>query len=75
MNFLEYLCQTCRMDSWGSSWQYFRQYKQLYTSVTGRYMDRNDSKEVQKVGFLNHTPPSFPGDIQLLRLANGMTPS
>lgn len=27
----------------------FRQHKQLYTSVTGRYMDRNDSKEVQKV--------------------------
>ncbi|KAL2140541.1 hypothetical protein VTI28DRAFT_3659 [Corynascus sepedonium] len=26
----------------------FRQHKELYTSVTGRYMDRNDSKEVQK---------------------------
>ena len=59
MNFLEYLCQTCRMDSWGSSWQYFRQYNQLYTSVTGRYMDRNDTKEVQKVRFLP-LPPLLP---------------
>ncbi|KAL2260202.1 hypothetical protein VTK26DRAFT_5876 [Humicola hyalothermophila] len=48
MDFLEYLCQTCRITSWGALWEYFRQYKQLYASVTGRYMDRNDSKEVLK---------------------------
>ncbi|KAK4107064.1 hypothetical protein N656DRAFT_840631 [Canariomyces notabilis] len=48
MDFLEYLCQTCRIVSWSASWQYFRQYKQLYASVTGRYMDTNDSKEVKK---------------------------
>ena len=53
MDFLEYLCQTCWIDLWGSSWQYFRQYKQLYTSVTGRHIDRNDSKEVRKVRFPN----------------------
>ncbi|KAK4227736.1 FluG domain-containing protein [Podospora fimiseda] len=46
MDFLEYLCQTHRIYSWGSSWEYFRQYKQLYASVTGRYMDRNDSREI-----------------------------
>ncbi|KAK0716871.1 hypothetical protein B0T26DRAFT_268683 [Lasiosphaeria miniovina] len=48
MDFLEYLCQTCRIKSWGSSWEYFRQYKQLYASATGGYIDRNDSREVQK---------------------------
>ncbi|KAJ4307316.1 hypothetical protein N0V88_000699 [Collariella sp. IMI 366227] len=48
MDFLEYLCQSCRITSWGTSWEYFRQYKQLYASVNGRYMDRNDSREVQK---------------------------
>ena len=33
MDFLKYLCQTCQIKSWGSSWEYFRQYKQLYASV------------------------------------------
>ncbi|RYP48545.1 hypothetical protein DL768_005584 [Monosporascus sp. mg162] len=36
------------IKSWGISWEYFRQYKQLYASVTGRYMHRNDSREVLK---------------------------
>ncbi|KAK4148342.1 hypothetical protein C8A00DRAFT_19818, partial [Chaetomidium leptoderma] len=48
MDFLEYLCQTYRITSWGTSWEYFRQYKQLYAGVAGRYMDINDSKEVKK---------------------------
>ncbi|EAQ91198.1 predicted protein [Chaetomium globosum CBS 148.51] len=48
MSFLQYLCQTYRITSWGTSWQYFRQYKQLYANVTGRYMDTNDSKEIKK---------------------------
>ncbi|KAK4172699.1 FluG domain-containing protein [Triangularia setosa] len=34
MDVLDYLCQTCRIKSWGASWD-----------VTGRYMDRNDSLE------------------------------
>ncbi|KAL2127754.1 hypothetical protein VTI74DRAFT_10223 [Chaetomium olivicolor] len=42
------ICQTCRFGSWGTSWEYFRQYKQLYASVTGSYVDRNDSREIQK---------------------------
>ncbi|KAK3905564.1 hypothetical protein C8A05DRAFT_30629 [Staphylotrichum tortipilum] len=48
VSFLEYLCQTYRIATSGTSWQYFRQYKQLYASVTGRYMDTNDSKEIKK---------------------------
>ena len=49
MDFLHHLCETYRIRSWGSSWQYFRQYKQLYNSATGHHMDTNDSKEVMKV--------------------------
>ena len=49
MDFLLHLCETYKIRSWGTSWEYFRQYKQLYATVTGKYMDRNDSKEVQKV--------------------------
>ena len=52
MVFLDYICETYRIKSWGTSWLYFRQYKQLYASVTGRLMDRNDSKEVKKVRLL-----------------------
>ncbi|KAK3933883.1 FluG domain-containing protein [Diplogelasinospora grovesii] len=48
MDFLLYLCEVYRIKSWGTSWEYFRQYKQLYASVTGCYMDRNDSREVLK---------------------------
>jgi hypothetical protein len=48
MDFLEYLCQSYRIKSWGSLWEYFRQYKQ-FASVNGRYIDRNDSREVHKV--------------------------
>jgi hypothetical protein len=47
MDFLLRLCEISRIKSWGTS--YFRQYKQLYASATGRYMDRNDSREVLKV--------------------------
>ena len=46
MNFLLYLWETSRIKSWRTSWKYFRQYKQLYASATGRYMDRNDSREI-----------------------------
>jgi hypothetical protein len=37
------------IGSQGTSWEYFRQFKQLYSSVTGRYMNTNGSKEIQKV--------------------------
>jgi len=36
------------IKSWGSSWECFRQFKQLYANGCGRHMDRNDSKEVFK---------------------------
>ena len=33
----------------GSVEEYIRQFQQLYTTVDGRYMDRNDAKEVYKI--------------------------
>lgn len=48
MDFLDYLCDTYKITSSGTSWEYFRQYKQLYSSVSGRYIDTNDSKEIHK---------------------------
>ncbi|KAI0876768.1 hypothetical protein GGS24DRAFT_513091 [Hypoxylon argillaceum] len=48
MDFFDYLCEKYKITSWGTSWEYFRQYKQLYNRMTGRPMDTNDSKEVQK---------------------------
>ncbi|KAK3693261.1 hypothetical protein B0T22DRAFT_496122 [Podospora appendiculata] len=58
MVFLDYICETYRIKSWGTSWQYFRLYKQLYATVTGRFMNTNDSKEVKKY---NIQPPCSHG--------------
>ena len=49
MDFLDHLYEMWKITSEGTSWEYWRQYKQLYTSVTGRYVDRNDGREVLKV--------------------------
>lgn len=48
MDFLLHMCEAYKIGSWGTSWEYFRQYKQLYASATGRYMDRTDSREILK---------------------------
>ena len=52
MDFLDHLCERWKIGSEGTSWEYWRQYKQLYSSVTGQYFDRNDNREVQKVRLL-----------------------
>jgi hypothetical protein len=49
MDFFLYVCETSKIESWGSSKVYIRQFQQLYTCVTGRFMDRNDANEVYKV--------------------------
>ncbi|KAK1446546.1 FluG domain-containing protein [Colletotrichum tamarilloi] len=50
-----------KIKSWGTTQVYIRQFQQLYTTVAGRYMDRNDAKELYKVStdcgsrqFYNH---------------------
>ncbi|XP_044716549.1 FluG domain-containing protein [Hirsutella rhossiliensis] len=48
MDFFLFVCGNYKVKSWGTSEEYMRQFQQLYTTVTGRYMDRNDSKEVYK---------------------------
>ncbi|KAH7129645.1 hypothetical protein B0J13DRAFT_453386 [Dactylonectria estremocensis] len=47
-DFLLYVCERCKITSWGSGHEYIRQFQQLYTTVNGQYMDRNDTKEVYK---------------------------
>ncbi|POR38962.1 Uncharacterized protein TPAR_00831 [Tolypocladium paradoxum] len=48
MDFLDHLCETWKITSEGTSWEYWRQYKQLYSSINGRFIDRNDAREVLK---------------------------
>ena len=49
MDFLLFVCGNYKVKSWGTSHVYIRQFQQLYTTVTGRFMDRNDAREVYKV--------------------------
>jgi hypothetical protein len=49
MDFLDHMCERWNIQSEGTSWEYWRQYKQLYASVTGQFVDRNDNREVLKV--------------------------
>jgi hypothetical protein len=44
-----YICERYKITSWGSGHEYIRQFQQLYTTVSGQYMDRNDTKAVYKV--------------------------
>ncbi|KAH7354509.1 FluG domain-containing protein [Plectosphaerella cucumerina] len=48
MDFFLFVCGNYNIKSWGTSHVYIRQFQQLYTTVTGRFMDRNDAKEVYK---------------------------
>ncbi|KAK6841024.1 hypothetical protein PG987_001884 [Apiospora arundinis] len=67
MDFLYHICDTYRISSWGTSWEYYRQYKQLYTSFNGRYIDTNDNKETLKwhdatlVPLFGLRPPNIDG--------------
>lgn len=48
-DFFHWVCERHNIESWGSSQVYIRQFLQLHTTVTGRYCDRNDIKELYKV--------------------------
>ncbi|CVL09160.1 uncharacterized protein FMAN_15436 [Fusarium mangiferae] len=48
-DFILFMCEHYNIRSWGSTHEYIRQFQQLYTNINGRYMDRNDAKEVYKV--------------------------
>ncbi|RYO82108.1 hypothetical protein DL764_009661 [Monosporascus ibericus] len=66
-DFFLYVCERYKIKSWGSGEEYIRQFQQLYTTVNGRYMDRNDAKEVNKyykcvlVPRFGHRPPNIDG--------------
>jgi hypothetical protein len=52
MNFFLFVCENSRLKSRGSLEKYIRQFSQLHTTVTGRYVNRNDIKELYKVQYL-----------------------
>ena len=56
MDFIHYLCDKYDIKSEGLSWEYFRQYKQLYNIVNGCHMDTSDSKEIRKARLCNLSP-------------------
>ena len=46
---LDWMCNILNIKSEGTSWEYWRQFKQLYNLVNGRHVDTNDNREVKKV--------------------------
>ncbi|RYP47302.1 hypothetical protein DL768_006604 [Monosporascus sp. mg162] len=46
-DFVDWICDNHRITSEGSSWEYFRQYQQLYTDINSRYMDKNDCRVIK----------------------------
>ncbi|RSL47928.1 hypothetical protein CEP54_013160 [Fusarium duplospermum] len=66
-DFLLYVCERYKITSWGSGHEYIRQFQQLYTTMNGQYMDRNDTKEVYKyyrsilVPRFGHRAPNIDG--------------
>ncbi|ORY68698.1 FluG domain-containing protein [Pseudomassariella vexata] len=52
MDFFLFVCENYRIKSRGSSQEYIRQFSQLHTTSTGRYVDRNHMKELYKESLL-----------------------
>lgn len=53
MDFFLFVCEAYKVPSWGTSKVYIRQFQELYTTVTARFLDLNYAKELYSV-----TPPS-----------------
>ncbi|KAH6876713.1 hypothetical protein B0T10DRAFT_520891 [Thelonectria olida] len=66
-DFFLFICEKYNISSWSTGKVYIRQFQQLYTTLNGRYMDRNDSKEVYKyynsvlIPRFDHQPPNKDG--------------
>ncbi|KAH8981401.1 hypothetical protein EDB92DRAFT_1970196 [Lactarius akahatsu] len=73
MEFLLHLCETCKIKSAGTCWQYFRQWKQLYLTTVGRRFDINGSDEVLKF-YKTYLIPQFRLEQPTLR-TKGVTDS
>jgi len=54
--FLYFYIDKSNLGRRGASWEYFRQFKQLYACATGSYMNVNHTKEVKKVFVLIFWP-------------------
>ncbi|KAK3186299.1 hypothetical protein K4F52_004837 [Lecanicillium sp. MT-2017a] len=68
MDFLDYMCETWKIRSDGSSWEYWRQLKQLYSSVTGCFIDRNDNREIQNTFNVAYDESIFPTERHRIQL-------
>ncbi|EXK78553.1 hypothetical protein FOQG_16770 [Fusarium oxysporum f. sp. raphani 54005] len=67
-DFILFMCENyLNITSWSTVEVYIRQLQQLHTTITGRYMDRNDSKELYKyyravcIPRFGHRPPNIDG--------------
>lgn len=49
MNFVDWVCEEYQITSEGSSWVYFREWKQLYQKETGKTISWHETKEIKKV--------------------------
>lgn len=49
IDFVLFVYGNYKIQSWGTSLEYICQFQQLYTTVTGRFVDRNDARELYKV--------------------------
>ncbi|KAF3763133.1 hypothetical protein M406DRAFT_73780 [Cryphonectria parasitica EP155] len=50
MSFLHWVCERSVIDSYGTCWQYFRQFKQLYTYATGKRIFSGEKHRVNLAG-------------------------
>lgn len=48
-DFFLWVCEAHSITSRGTLEEYIRQFQQLYTTIAGRFADRNDIKELYKV--------------------------
>lgn len=55
MDFFLFVGESSKISSTGSSNGYMRRFSELYTTVTGRYVDRNDYRELYKVEYSRYS--------------------
>jgi len=46
MDFFLFVCESYNVRSWGSSKVYIRQFQEMYTTITGKFMNRNHARDL-----------------------------
>ena len=52
MDFFLFVCESYNVRSWGSSKVYIRQFQEMYTTITGKFMNRNHARDLYHVRIL-----------------------